>query len=79
MLNRRETLLTQMCLIEKNHKKEMMKQALRQIPMILQVLEMEETTENEIYNLMVELEASRTEITLKTIMHLRKNENRNKG
>ena len=71
MLNRREILLTQLCLIERNHKKVMMQQALKQIPMILRVLGMEETTENEIYNLMIELESSRTEITLKTIMSLR--------
>jgi hypothetical protein len=47
-------------------------QALRQLPAILKVLELEETTENEIFNLIIELEASRTEITLKTIMSLRK-------
>jgi hypothetical protein len=46
---------------------------MRQIPAILRVLEMEPVTESEIFNLMVELEASRTEITLKTIMGLRKN------
>jgi len=72
MLNRREVLLTQLCLIDKNHKKQMMEQALRQIPLILRVLEMEETTENEIYNLVIELEASRTDIALKTIMALRR-------
>lgn len=73
MLNRREILLTQLCLIEKNHKREMMAQAMRQIPAILKVLGMDETTETELFNLVIELEASRTEITLKTIMSLRKN------
>lgn len=72
MLTRREILLTQICLIEKNHKKEMMEQAMRQIPMILKVLGLEETTENELFNLMIELESSRTEITLKINMNLRK-------
>lgn len=74
MLNRREILLTQLCLIEKNYKKAMMEQALRQIPAILKVLGMEPVTENEIFNLLIELEASRTEITLKTIMGLRKDQ-----
>lgn len=52
---------------------------MKQIPMILQVLGMESVTENEIYNLMVELESSRTEITLKTIMSLRKNHSNEKN
>ena len=74
MLNRREVLLTQLCLLEKNHKKVMMNQAMKQIPMILKVLEMEETTEIELYNLMIELEASRTDIALKTLMSLRRSQ-----
>ena len=72
MLSRREVLLTQLCLIEKNHKKAMMEQALRQTSLILRVLGLEETTENELFNLMIELESSRTEITLKTVMSLRR-------
>ena len=72
MLSRREVLLTQLSLIDKNHKKEMVQQAMRQIPVILKVLEMEETTEQEVYNLMIELEMSRTDIALKTLMELRK-------
>ena len=72
MLSRREVLLTQLCLIEKNHKKAMMEQALRQTSLILRVLGLEETTENDLFNLMIELESSRTEITLKTVMSLRR-------
>jgi hypothetical protein len=35
---------------------------------------MEETTEIELYNLMIELEASRTDIALKTLMSLRRSQ-----
>jgi hypothetical protein len=48
---------------------------MKQIPMILRVLGMEETNENEVFNLMIELESSRTEITLKTIMDVRRSHN----
>jgi hypothetical protein len=53
-----------------NREGNLVDQAMRHIPRILEVLDMEPTTPDEIYNLILELQISRTDIALKLYINV---------
>lgn len=63
-LSRREIILTQLCIL-KHKDTDLVSQAMREIPQILEALGVENTTPEEIYNYILELQISRTEIALR--------------
>jgi hypothetical protein len=64
-LSRREVILTQLCTL-RYRETDLISQALRQIPRILEVLDLTSTNPDEIYSFLKELQICRTDIALKT-------------
>jgi hypothetical protein len=67
-LQKREVILTQICLLT-HRESDLVSQAMRHIPRILEVLDMEPTSPEELYNLILELQVSKTEIAFKTFIN----------